>query len=121
MRHVDVDSHTTFRTGDIVSLKSQLTSATAFTDAVQIVQDALVAKLAKSMMIFASDIDSSKAIHHYGVDSLVAVELRNWILRELQSNIGLFDILASSPLRMLASNIAKKSEFVTVSSREDLD
>lgn len=71
------------------------------------------------MMIPALDIDVSKPIHNYGVDSLVAIELRNWMGRELQSNVSVFEILASIPLANLAASIALKSGLVVVSSKEE--
>jgi hypothetical protein len=64
------------------------------------------------MMIPEGDIDISKPVHHYGVDSLVAIGYRNWIFRELKSTVTVFDILNSVPLTQLAAKIARNSELV---------
>ena len=59
------------------------------------------------------DIDTSKPLYHYGVDSLVAVEIRNWIMREIKSDISVFDILANIPISQLALTIAGKSKILS--------
>ena len=64
-------------------------------------------------MIPEGDIDVFKPVHHYGVDSLVAIDYRNWIFRELKSTVTVFDILNSVPMTALAAKIAKKSELVS--------
>lgn len=40
------------------------------------------------------------------VDSLVAVDLRNWISRELAADIAIADILSPMPIQQLALKIA---------------
>ena len=54
------------------------------TEASEVVQSAILQKLAKLVMIPEGDIDVSKPVHHYDVDSLVAIDFRNWIFRELR-------------------------------------
>lgn len=39
----------------------------------------------------------------------MAVEIRNWIFRELKSDVSVFDILAPTPMSILALRIASKS------------
>lgn len=47
------------------------------------------------------------------MDSLVAVEIRNWTFRELESDITVFDILAPMPISLLALKIASKSKLIS--------
>jgi hypothetical protein len=47
------------------------------------------------------------------VDSLGAVEIRNWTFRELESDITVFDILAPMPISLLALKIASKSKLIS--------
>jgi hypothetical protein len=42
-------------------------------------------KLSKALSMPAEDIDTSKPLHTYGADSLLAVEMRNWVAREIDS------------------------------------
>lgn len=47
------------------------------------------------------------------VDSLKAVEIRNRSLKELKSDISVFELLSSTPLAELAAKIASRSGLVT--------
>lgn len=51
-------------------------------------------------MIALHDIDTASPTSQYGVDSLVAVELRDWILREIEADIPVFEILQASSLQV---------------------
>lgn len=54
---------------------------------------ALTTKLARALSISADDIEQGKQLGAYGVDSLMAVELRNWIARDFGANIAVFEIM----------------------------
>lgn len=41
----------------------------------------------------------------HGVDSLVALEVRNWITPEIQANMAPLDILAAVPMETFAAQI----------------
>jgi hypothetical protein len=43
---------------------------------------------------------------------LVAVEVRNWIFREVKSDITVFDLLSQVPISSLAVRIAEKSKLI---------
>jgi hypothetical protein len=53
------------------------------------------------------------------VDSLQAVEIRNRALKNMRSDISVFDILSAMPLSDLAAKIAAKSQLVKVAADED--
>lgn len=42
----------------------------------------------------------------YGVDSLVAVELRNWIVSQVGADISIFELMQSPSLGELAGKLA---------------
>jgi hypothetical protein len=65
------------------------------------------------MMIELEDLDSSKPANAYGVDSLVAVEVRAWVFKEVKSDVSVFDILSNAPLTTLAKMIAEKSNLLS--------
>lgn len=60
-----------------VSVSNALRFAESLDVASDLVRDALVKRLAKTMTIPLEDIDTGKPIHAYGVDSLVAMEFRS--------------------------------------------
>ena len=78
-------------------------------------------KLAKAMMIEVEDLDSSRPANSYGVDSLVAVEVRAWIFKEVKSDVSVFEILSNTPLLSLAAKIASRSTLVSPGIRGDVN
>jgi NAD(P)-dependent dehydrogenase (short-subunit alcohol dehydrogenase family) len=71
----------------------------------------LLARLAERLGRGVDDIDVAQPLHIYGIDSLMAVELRSWIHKKMVANVSLFDVLNDS-IDELASKIAKSSELV---------
>lgn len=53
------------------------------------------------------------------VDSLQAVEIRNRALKQMRSDISVFDILSAMPLADVAAKIAAKSQLVKVTAGEE--
>jgi KR domain/Phosphopantetheine attachment site len=96
-----------------------LAAAESFEVATNIVYDALVEKLTKALNISPGDIDLTKPIHSLGVDSLIAIELRTWILKQLDADVAVFDMMELSSMRALAGLIASRSGFVTREEQED--
>jgi hypothetical protein len=89
-----------------------LTEVTSIAAAATIICEAIAARLAKSLRVPLEDLDPSKPVNAYGVDSLIAVELRNFIFREIKADMSIFDILSSIPLAALSSKIAAISTLV---------
>lgn len=97
------------------SLSSRLTEVgnnKDFAAAATIITGALVTKIAEILRILPSEVDPRQPMYSYGVDSLVALEVRNWITREMKANMALLDILAAVPMETFASQIAQKSKLV---------
>ena len=86
----------------------------------EIVVQALVQKLTRVLNIPTEDVEPEKPIHAFGVDSLVALEVRYWFLKEMKANISVFDIMGSASLRILAEIVEGKSEYVAVTARPEV-
>ncbi|KAF2229541.1 polyketide synthase [Viridothelium virens] len=97
-------------------LREGLTSASTVEDAGSMVEKAVVEKLADMFVISEQDIDATQPLSNYGVDSLVAVELRNWLVPTTQCEMSIFDLLRAPSLRELAEGIAKRSRALYISS-----
>lgn len=95
------------------SPSARLAAASSAEEAVSIITDALVHKTAEILQMPLSEVDPGRPMYRYGVDSLVALEVRNWIARELQANMALLEILAAEPMKVFAEKIAEKSKLVT--------
>lgn len=97
--------------GAAASLTSRLSEADP-ASAPGIITEALVKKIADILRIPPSEVDASRPMYQYGVDSLVALEVRNWITREMKANMALLEILAAMPMETFAGQIALKSKLV---------
>ena len=71
-----------------------------------------MAKLCSLLMVQEEDLDPTKAIVTYGLVSLVAVELRNWIAKEVGARIQLLDVMTSKSWGELVALIASRSSLV---------
>lgn len=60
-------------------------------------------------MVPVAEIDLSKPPAHFGVDSLIAVELRNMLVLQAAADISIFDILQTASLAALARLVSEKS------------
>ncbi|GFF43418.1 lovastatin nonaketide synthase [Aspergillus udagawae] len=94
-------------------LHESLAAAQTMGEASDVVCRALMQKLAKAMMMELEDLDASRPANSYGVDSLVAVEVRAWVFKEAKSDVSVFDILSNDPLTALAAKIAAKSSLLS--------
>jgi hypothetical protein len=107
-----LDNDTSDLDGDSVPVSAQLKAVSSIEEANEIVVTALTNKLAKQLLMSPDDLDSTKAVSRLGVDSLIAVELRNWTFRELGADVGMFEILGDEPMCSLAVKIAGMSKFL---------
>ncbi|KAI8270597.1 Reducing polyketide synthase FUB1 [Colletotrichum sp. SAR11_239] len=94
------------------SASERIAKAETLADAALIFEDFLKTYAAQVMDIAPSEVDPEKAFYDFGVDSLKAVELRNRIFRDLQSDMSVFELLSPSPLSKLALEIATRSKLM---------
>lgn len=93
-------------------LNHSIASADSWDQAVSNICQAIVGKLSVMFSLPEGEVDPSASMSHYGVDSLVAVELRNWLSSASQSDISIFDIMQSKSLVSLATVAGVKSKLV---------
>ncbi|KAE8554287.1 hypothetical protein TMatcc_006203 [Talaromyces marneffei ATCC 18224] len=98
--------------GGEVSIETQISGLASHEEAVPLVQEALINRVAKFLQTSPSEIDASKPLYHYGVDSLAAVEMRNWVFREIKSDISLLEVMSASPISKLSQDIAFRSKAI---------
>jgi hypothetical protein len=90
-----------------------IAECTSFADAATVIFTSLTKKLAEMFMKPETDFDSSQPLSKYGVDSLVAIELRNWLVAVTKADVSLFDVLQSRSLADLAELTAGRSTTVS--------
>ncbi|KAL9089978.1 MAG: hypothetical protein Q9165_005507 [Trypethelium subeluteriae] len=84
--------------------------APTFEDAARVVVEGLVRMLTKALGIPAEDVDTSKPLHALGVDSLLAIELRNFFQKELEADVAIFDIMGAADLSEVGALVTKASQ-----------
>lgn len=94
--------------GALVSVRTLLSRAKTPESAVEIVTAGLAEKLSSILMVPAEDLDAERPVTKYGLDSLNAIELRNWITKELGVNLQVLQLLTSGSLTSLAGMIISK-------------
>ncbi|TQW02595.1 polyketide synthase [Cordyceps javanica] len=112
---VQIDTQLVSQTGDgdtETPLSVVLANVTDLDQAADAITAKLVNKLAKSLMMSAEDIEPSKSVSNYGVDSLLAVEVRSWLRIEARTEVSVFDLLSNIPISQLALKLAASSKAV---------
>lgn len=64
------------------------------------------------LLIALEDMDPSITVASLGLDSLVVIEIRNWIVREANAtcNVQMLELLSSGSMMALAEIIVNKSQ-----------
>ncbi|KAJ5425434.1 hypothetical protein N7465_000504 [Penicillium sp. CMV-2018d] len=93
-----------------MSPRQRIAVAGTSQEVLEIVIETIVGRVANIFMIPADEINLRKDLADYGVDSLVAVELRNWIATNVCPDVSIFDITQGSDVLQLANTITTKIE-----------
>ncbi|RYP45629.1 hypothetical protein DL768_008066 [Monosporascus sp. mg162] len=90
------------------SFPRRLKEAADSEEATAIVSEGLRTMLSRSMNVAAEDVDENRALSAYGVDSLVAVGVRNWVYRECGVDMSVFEVLNDQSILELSGLIVQK-------------
>lgn len=96
----------------VQSTQSLLKAALSLSDAVTVIINAMTIKLSRSLMMDIAELDPTRPTSAFGIDSLVAVELRNWFQKDMKADIAVFEILQANSLQTLAFRVAEKSSLM---------
>jgi acyl carrier protein len=84
-----------------------------------IVVQFLAKRLARSLGIDFKDVNVEKPLHAYGVDSLVAVELRNWIAKGFAADVPVFELVSGRTVQGVAEFVEKCSQIKNKGQQEE--
>ncbi|KAI0405086.1 KR-domain-containing protein [Xylaria palmicola] len=84
-------------------------------DQSSLVAQSLASRLARSLAIKPEDIDVGKPLHAFGVDSLVAVELRNWISKEFAADVPVFELIGGRTVEGVGEFVGRCSQIMKMS------
>ncbi|KAJ0161416.1 Lovastatin diketide synthase LovF [Colletotrichum tanaceti] len=96
--------------GGAVSLNAALKASRSEAEAMEVVCRGLVDKIGAVLMMEAEDLDVTRSLSHYPLDSLVAIEIRNFITREFEANMQVLELLSSGSIQTLTRAVCKKSK-----------
>ena len=94
-----------------VSTAALLTATSGFEAAVAVVSNGIVERLSSLLAIPSSEFDAH-CFGFGGIDSLVAMEFRSWVVKELKAEISLLDIMGAENIKALSEKIASRSRLV---------
>jgi hypothetical protein len=105
-----IDSEITLSERDVDIAKSfkpilSLREAGAF------MADLVVNKIAKSLAIAKADMYVDESMRQFGMDLLVAVELRNWFAKKLKADTTVFDLMGEATFAEIGLLAAKRSAY----------
>lgn len=99
MDHAETGEQVTIRTATL------LAATATFSEAVEVVSDGIVEKLSALLAIPVSEIDAQR-FGFSSIDSLVALEFRSWIMKELDAELSVLDIMGAQNIRSLSEKVA---------------
>ncbi|KAG5945724.1 Type I Iterative PKS [Claviceps sorghi] len=92
-------------------LKTALARAASPDAAADLVRDGLAHMLAKAVTLLPEEVDVHRPPNAYGVDSLVAVGVRNWILGHCGVEVSVFEVLSNDTISQMARTIAERGGY----------
>ncbi|KAK3303121.1 polyketide synthase [Chaetomium strumarium] len=99
----------------VVSFGAALKAAKTRAEAEDVVCRGLADKISSVLMMDAEEMDVTRSLSHYPLDSLVAIEIRNFITREFEANLQVLELLSSGSIQTLAKGVCAKSKLVPAS------
>jgi acyl carrier protein len=94
------------------SLHAKMASASSRDEAIPIVGSAVAAMLADMFLISVDEVDLNDSPSQQGIDSLVAVEVRNMLFSQAGAELSIFNIMQAPSLTQLVADVVDRSTFV---------
>jgi len=101
------------------SAQQVLHSCKSYSEATAFICQRLLEKISSLMAIPLTNLKLEASVSDYGIDSLIAIEIRNWMRQELGCSLGTFEIIGSNSIRNLGEVAAQKSKYLAESDFQD--
>ncbi|KAL1888583.1 Type I Iterative PKS [Sporothrix stenoceras] len=113
LRTADDDSNAAAAGDAPQTIRETLRQATSLADVVSTLESAIRTKITALLMLASEDeLDPQKPLSQYGLDSLIAVELRNWVSSEMEATVPVLEFLGGRTTQSLSGFIARQSRLV---------
>ncbi|KAI2473290.1 ketoacyl-synt-domain-containing protein [Annulohypoxylon bovei var. microspora] len=96
--------------GQAVSYRNAFRAATSKDEALQVAIQGVLQKLSEVLSVARDDVDAQRSMTSYGLDSLTAIDVRNWITRELGATLEILELLTSTNVTDLAELIVSRTK-----------
>ncbi|KAF1951254.1 reducing type I polyketide synthase [Byssothecium circinans] len=93
------------------SFKSLFTVAADASEGAAIASAALRTKMSRLLGLKEEEIELTRPLSQYGIDSLVALEIKNWIGKEMGAELAIFEISGEGSLEGIGRGVGRKSRF----------
>ena len=97
---------------DTVDIPKALKETKTMQQALQLVCKSIIGKLSELLAIPVGDLSPSQSMSAYGADSLVAVELRNWLAVYLETQVQTLELLGTASMRELSATVVSRCRLV---------
>ena len=91
-----------------VDLAAMVSNASSTTEAGTTATEGTMKKVAQLLSMPPETLDADRPVHSYGVDSLTAVDIRNWISKIFAVQLSTFEIMGDTTFNALGLSISKK-------------
>ncbi|KAJ6784445.1 hypothetical protein PWT90_10163 [Aphanocladium album] len=83
-------------------------TSTTLNDVYLAIKDALLWKICRMLDAEVSDVDCARPLHAYGIDSLMIVELRAWLVKMFAIKMSVFEMAGFGSIQLLICSISIK-------------
>ncbi|KAH6966040.1 hypothetical protein EDB82DRAFT_480382 [Fusarium venenatum] len=95
-----------------IDFAEALASVKTMSEAEQLIQDASLAKFAVFLDRPVEEIRVGQSLATLGLDSLVSIELKNWMVRTFQVNLQTSELSGAGSITALTSTVASRSKLI---------
>ena len=89
-----------------------LRSATTYDEAVKVITEITLEKFIAFLNLEAIDVSSHQALSSFGLDSLVSIELKNWMVRTFKVSLQSSELTSAPSFTHLAETLASRSKIL---------
>lgn len=95
------------------TVKEGIIAAGSIIQIEQIIKSAIRQRLSKLTMLDPDSIDLEAPLLDYGLDSLTAAELKNWIHRDMEAPLQASELLDEPSINSLSTKVASRSKLIS--------
>lgn len=93
---------------NVFNVAKELLMSGSLTEAAEVISQALAQRVSAVLGTPRHSIDVQKPMHSYGLDSLSAIDVRNWAGKVLEADLPVFEILGGTTFATAGISIARR-------------